>query len=145
MIPIYHAGEEDGLLYVTMRFVDGTDLARLLRERKRLDPVHAAQLVAQVAGALDAAHQAGIVHRDIKPANVLIEGEDGNARANATDFGLMKDTRARRRSRRRNGHRDVRLRRAGAVPRRPGRRARRRLRARRRALPGAHGQGPVPA
>ena len=56
-----------------MRFVDGTDLARLLSQRKRLDPPEAARLIAQVADALDAAHKAGIVHRDVKPANVLIE------------------------------------------------------------------------
>src|SRR4051794_39368470 len=73
VIPIYHAGEEDGLLYVTMRYVDGTDLARLLGAGKRLEPETAADVVAQVAEALDAAHRAGIVHRDVKPANVLLE------------------------------------------------------------------------
>src|SRR6478609_4270732 len=71
VIPIYHAGEENGLLYVTMRFVDGTDLARLLHEEKRLEPARAARLVGQIAEALDAAHVAGIVHRDVKPANIL--------------------------------------------------------------------------
>src|SRR3954466_15704156 len=73
VIPIYHAGEQDNLLYVTMRYVDGTDLARLLANRNRLDPKVAASIVAQVAEALDAAHRAGIVHRDVKPANVLLE------------------------------------------------------------------------
>ena len=90
VIPIYHAGEEDGLLYVTMRFVDGTDLARLLHKEKRLEPARAARLVGQIAEALDAAHAAGIVHRDVKPANILIDGET----ALLTDFGLMKDTRS---------------------------------------------------
>src|SRR3954447_4521522 len=94
VVPIYHAGEEDGLLYVTMRYVDGTDLARLLAAQKKLDPPVAAHLVAQVAGALDAAHHAGIVHRDVKPANVLIELEGDAMHAVLTDFGLMKDLRS---------------------------------------------------
>src|SRR3954454_4747861 len=63
VIPIYHAGEEDGLLYVTMRYVDGNDLARLVANGHTLDPATAANIVAQVADALDAAHAAGIVHR----------------------------------------------------------------------------------
>src|SRR3954470_17543310 len=94
VIPIYHAGEEDGLLYVTMRYIDGTDLARLLAARKQLEPAVAAHLVAQVADALDAAHRAGIVHRDVKPANVLIELEGDAMHAVLTDFGLMKDLRS---------------------------------------------------
>src|SRR3954470_22941714 len=94
VIPIYHAGEEDGLLYVTMRYIDGTDLARLLAAQKKLDPPVAAHVVAQVAGALDAAHHAGIVHRDVKPAHVLIELEGDAMHAVLTDFGLMKDLRS---------------------------------------------------
>src|SRR3954452_23709762 len=73
VIPIYHAGEEDGLLYVTMRYVDGDDLARIVAAETRLDPVRAAMLIGQVAAALDAAHERGLVHRDVKPANILVE------------------------------------------------------------------------
>src|SRR3954449_6370200 len=91
VISIYHAGEHEGLLYVTMRYVDGTDLARLLGAHKRLEPRVAADVVAQVADALDAAHAAGIVHRDVKPANVLVHGDD---RCILTDFGLAKDVNA---------------------------------------------------
>src|SRR5215218_9113621 len=91
VIPIYHAGEEDGLLYVTMRYVDGTDLARLLAAQKRLEPHIAADIVAQVADALDAAHAAGISHRDVKPANVLLERTEDRYHATLTDFGLMKN------------------------------------------------------
>src|SRR4051794_15896633 len=87
VIPVFHAGEEDGRLYVTMRYVDGTDLARLLAGGARLEPERAARLIAQVADALDAAHERGIVHRDVKPANVLLDGEH----ALLTDFGLMKN------------------------------------------------------
>src|SRR3954468_17284233 len=94
VIPIYHAGEHDGLLYVTMRYVDGTDLARLLVTKGPLDPPTAARVIAQVADALDAAHRAGIVHRDVKPANVLLESDGAGVHAVLTDFGLMKDLRA---------------------------------------------------
>jgi hypothetical protein len=91
VIGVYHAGEHEGLLYVTMRYVDGTDLARLLKAETKLEPALAADLIAQVGEALDAAHQAGIVHRDIKPANVLLETTPEGLHATLTDFGLMKD------------------------------------------------------
>src|SRR4051812_6467732 len=90
VIPIYHAGEEDGLLYVTMRYVQGEDLARLVAMETRLEPVRAAVIIAQVAAALDAAHARGLVHRDVKPANVLIEGAGELENALLTDFGLTK-------------------------------------------------------
>src|SRR3954468_17496694 len=90
VIPVYHAGEQDRLLYVTMRYVQGVDLARLVAAETRLDPVRAAVLVGQVAAALDAAHRRGFVHRDVKPANVLVEGD----RALLTDFGLAKSLRS---------------------------------------------------
>ena len=91
VVPIYHAGEYEGLLYVTMRYVDGTDLARLLKAEGKLEPARAADLIAQVGEALDAAHEAGIVHRDVKPANVLLETTADGMHATLTDFGLMKD------------------------------------------------------
>src|SRR4051794_28225546 len=62
VIPVYHAGEEGGLLFVTMPFVAGTDLGRLLVRERRLDSVRAVKLVAQVAAALDATHALGLVH-----------------------------------------------------------------------------------
>ena len=72
VVPVYAAGEEDGHLYLVMRYVPGTDLHHLLRAEGALEPARAASIVAQVAGALDAAHAAGLVHRDVKPANVLL-------------------------------------------------------------------------
>ena len=86
VIPVYAAGEEDGHLYLVMRFVPGTDLHRLLRREGRLEPARAARVVAQVADALDAAHAAGLVHRDVKPANVLIAGEH----VYLSDFGITR-------------------------------------------------------
>ncbi len=72
VIPIYYAGEEDGTLYLAMRYVDGEDLRAIVRRDGMLEPQRAAQIVSQIGGALDAAHARGLVHRDVKPANVLL-------------------------------------------------------------------------
>jgi tetratricopeptide (TPR) repeat protein len=90
VVPIYHAGEDQGLLYVTMRYVDGADLGRVLALEERLDPSRATSLVSDLAGAIDAAHRLGIVHRDVKPANVLIEYRGEAMHPLLTDFGLAK-------------------------------------------------------
>jgi serine/threonine protein kinase len=87
VIPIYHAGEHDGVLFLAMRFVRGEDLRLRLQRCGLLEPAVAAGLAAQVGAALDAAHEAGLVHRDVKPANVLLDGHD---HAYLTDFGLTK-------------------------------------------------------
>ena len=87
VVPIYEAGEHDGQLYLAMRFVDGSDLRTLLRREGGLPAERALDILAQVAGALDAAHRRGLVHRDVKPANVLVD-EDGHAYL--TDFGVTK-------------------------------------------------------
>jgi len=86
IVPVYAAGEEDGSLYLVMRYVGGTDLHRLLRAEGALGPERATEIVAQVAAGLDAAHAAGLVHRDVKPANVLLAGEH----AYLSDFGLTR-------------------------------------------------------
>ncbi len=97
IIPLYEAGEVDGLLFITMRYVEGTDLKRLLARDGRLEPERALTMVAQLAGALDAAHARGLVHRDVKPANVLVasaSGPEASEHCYLTDFGLTKDTSA---------------------------------------------------
>ena len=90
VITVFRAGEEDGLLYIAMDYVQGTDLKELIVREGRIEPVTAAAIVAQVAAALDAAHAKALVHRDVKPANVLIADEDGRPHAYLTDFGLSK-------------------------------------------------------
>ncbi len=92
VIPIYAAGEEDGLLYIAMRFVEGTDLRAVLRREGRIDFRRAARIVAAVGAALDAAHEQGLVHRDVKPANVLIARGRDLEHVYLTDFGLAKVT-----------------------------------------------------
>ena len=91
VIPVYGAGEEDGRLYLLMRWVPGTDLQALIRRSGPLNHVHAATIVAQVAAGLDAAHAVGLVHRDVKPANVLLGGKDGSGHVYLSDFGLTLD------------------------------------------------------
>jgi serine/threonine-protein kinase len=86
IVTIYDAGDVNGVLYLAMRFVRGTDLAALLAQRGPLAATETLAILEQVAAALDAAHAAGLVHRDVKPANVMIEGE----RCYLTDFGLTK-------------------------------------------------------
>ena len=90
VVAIHHAGEEDGLLFVTMDLIDGTDLRGLLGAKGPMSPDHAAAVIAEVAAALDAAHARGLVHRDIKPGNILIEGEGPDERVYLTDFGLAR-------------------------------------------------------
>jgi len=88
VVPIFRAGEEDGLLFLAMRFVPGDDLRTLVDRDGALAPERAARVVGQVAAALAAAHERGLVHRDVKPANVLITADDHGY---LTDFGLVKD------------------------------------------------------
>ena len=86
VLPVFSAGDEDGVLYIVMRYVDGADLRSLIRAHGRLPAERAVATVAQVAAALDAAHAAGLVHRDVKPANVLLAGDH----VYLGDFGLSR-------------------------------------------------------
>ncbi len=86
VLPVYEAGESEHGLYLAMRLVRGKSLAELLSEGS-LDGARALRLLGQVAGALDAAHRAGLVHRDVKPRNVLVDASD---HAYLADFGLTR-------------------------------------------------------
>jgi serine/threonine-protein kinase len=91
ILPVYEAGElPDGSLFLALRFVDGPDLRALLREHGPLDVAETVAIMAQVAKALDAAHERGLVHRDVKPANVLLEPHEQGWHAYLADFGLAK-------------------------------------------------------
>ncbi|MEA2346521.1 MAG: hypothetical protein QOG62_308 [Thermoleophilaceae bacterium] len=93
VIPIYDAGEADGLLYIAMRHVQDADLRGLLRLEAPLDVKRSISIVSQIASALEAAHRRDLVHRDVKPANVLMitrRSFDSADHIYLSDFGLAK-------------------------------------------------------
>jgi hypothetical protein len=82
---MYDVGDADGLPFLTMEYVDGEDLASLLRRIGRLPEDKALDIARQLCSGIAAAHERGVLHRDLKPANVMI---DGNGQVRITDFGL---------------------------------------------------------
>ena len=87
MVRIHDLGEIEGLKYITMSYVDGTDLATLLAREGRLPVGRSLRLVRRLCAGLMAAHSAGVVHRDLKPANVMVGAGD---EALITDFGIAR-------------------------------------------------------
>jgi serine/threonine-protein kinase len=94
IIPVFEAGDASGVLFIAMRFVRGGDVRSLVRQRGSLPPGRVAEIVSQVASALDAAHARGLVHRDVKPANMLLDVGEETGRPDhvyLSDFGLSKE------------------------------------------------------
>jgi hypothetical protein len=92
VVEIFDAGEAEGVFYIAMRLVRGTDLGRVIAAEGSLDPSRVGSIIEQAADALDAAHEAGLIHRDVKPGNVLLaparRGKGDHVYL--TDFGLAK-------------------------------------------------------
>ena len=91
IIPVFEAGDANGVLFIAMRFVPGGDVGTLVRRLGPLPGPRAAAIVSAMASALDAAHAAGLVHRDVKPANMLVDARPGRPdHVYLSDFGLTK-------------------------------------------------------
>jgi serine/threonine-protein kinase len=92
ILPVFDAGEIDGILYIATRLVDARDLRHVLAEEGQLPVERALSITSQIASALDFAHTHGMVHRDVKPANILVmPGRDGDPdHAYLIDFGITK-------------------------------------------------------
>ena len=91
LIPVYGAGEADGVLFIAMRYVAGGDVRSLVRRDGPLSPARMAAIVSPVASALDGAHAVGLVHRDVKPANMLLDVRQGRPdHVYLGDFGISR-------------------------------------------------------
>lgn len=91
IVGVYDRGEFDGQLWISMEYVDGTDVSRLLRSNDGISDEQAVAIISAVADALDYAHQHDLLHRDVKPANILISDNDpANKRIKLADFGIAR-------------------------------------------------------
>ncbi len=91
IVSVYDRGVEGGQLWIAMEFVDGTDVAALLRRESVLPPERAVHIVTETARGLDEAHRNGLLHRDVKPANILLEPvDDAPERVLVADFGIAR-------------------------------------------------------
>jgi len=93
IVPVYDAGDHDGVLWMAMRLVDGRPLDQVLASGRRLGPDEVVAVVEQIGAALDHAHVRGVVHRDVKPSNLLLE-QDDPYRVHLADFGIAATARS---------------------------------------------------
>jgi len=87
VIRIFDLGQADGIKFITMEYIEGENLQGVLRRKKKLEPAEAANILAQVCRALEAAHNEGVIHRDLKPQNIML---DKSGRAYVMDFGIAR-------------------------------------------------------
>jgi tetratricopeptide (TPR) repeat protein/predicted Ser/Thr protein kinase len=87
VIRIFDLGQADGIKFITMEYIEGENLQAVLRQKKKLAPAEAANILAQVCRALEAAHNEGVIHRDLKPQNIML---DKTGRAYVMDFGIAR-------------------------------------------------------
>jgi hypothetical protein len=90
IIPVFEAGEADGVLFIAMRYVSGGDVRSLIQTEGTLSTARASAIASQAAAALDTAHAHGLVHRDVKPGNILLDSAGGRDHVYLADFGLSK-------------------------------------------------------
>jgi serine/threonine protein kinase len=90
IVTLYDFGEHQGVYFLVLEYVDGTDLLAYITRKKRLEPREARYITAQAAKALHHAHKQGLIHRDIKPSNILLARKDGQLLVKLSDFGLAR-------------------------------------------------------
>ena len=94
VVSVHEVGNHEGQLFLAMQWIEGTDLNELIGRTGPLPPDQAVRITLQLAGALQAVHDAGLIHRDVKPANVLLRQVGGEDHAYLTDFGVAKPLQA---------------------------------------------------
>src|SRR6266571_2790890 len=87
IVRLYDIGEDSGLKFITMEYIEGEDLCRLLAEHGKFTPEESVEVIRQVCEALEAAHDRGVIHRDLKPHNIMLDKQD---RIVVMDFGLAR-------------------------------------------------------
>ena len=90
IVSVHEVGNHNGQLFLAMQWIEGTDLEELIRRKGRLPEDQAVRIALQLAGALQAVHDAGLIHRDVKPPNVLLRQVGGEDHTYLTDFGVAK-------------------------------------------------------